>query len=66
MFHKKPCCASRRRYQSMGGGGGAGVRGVHQHWFDKRRSHKLLRRMLRDELRRMIERGDEDGTTLSF
>lgn len=63
MFHKKPCCASRRRYQSMGGG--AGVRGVHQHWFDKRRSHKLLRRMLREELRRMIE-GDEDGTTLSI
>lgn len=63
MFHKKPCCASRRRYQSMGGGG-AGVRGVHQHWFDKRRSHKLQRRMLRDELRRMIE-GDEDGATLS-
>lgn len=62
MFHKKPCCASRRRYRSMGGGGG--VRGVHQHWFDKRRSHKLLRRMLRDELRRMIE-GDEDGATLS-
>ena len=54
MFHKKPCCASRRRYRSMGGGGGAGVRGVHQHWFDKRRSHKLQRRMLRDELRRMI------------
>jgi len=65
MFHKKPCCASRRRYQSMGGGGGAGVRGVHQHWFDKRRSHKLQRRMLRDELRRMIE-GDEDGATLSI
>lgn len=64
MFHKKPCCASRRRYQSMGGGG-AGVRGVHQHWFDKRRSHKLQRRMLRDELRRMIE-GDEDGATLSI